>query len=198
MAMAGNRSFWITVLVVAILVTALGFWSVRAYRRSQSRSLLNSFAPFQNPPLGLVFPRVLAATDSSRQVLAAGVREGVWGVSERAGRSPSLEVWLTVQGQKWFSIVGSELVATFKAGRRQVTEVESIEQTFPSRLVRFRYIWQEFHPGTAVLGSGMPEPNREYAGEALLLYEGEEWRVMHWTTPDYDEAIARFKNLQSP
>jgi hypothetical protein len=193
-----SRSFWLLAGVAAVFLAGAVFWSVRSYRRAQSRELMNTFTPFQSPPLGLVFPRVVAASDASRQVLAAGVREGVWGVSERGGRSSSLEVWLTVQGQKWFSVVGNQLVATFKSGSREVTDVLHLEQDFPGRRIRYRYVWREFHPGTSVLGDAMPEPGREYEGEALLLYEGDHWRVMHWTTPEFDQAVAQFKTLAAP
>ena len=192
--LARSRNFWIGLGIVAVLIAAVTFWSVRSYRRDQARDVLNHFSPFQSPPLELVFPRVVAASDTSRQVLAAGVREGVWGVSERGG-GRALEVWLTTDGQKWFSVVGNQMVATFRAGSREVTDVTELEQTFPSRRIRFRYVWHDFHPGAAVLGAAMPEAGKQYEGEALFLYEGDQWRVMHWSTPEYDEALDQFKTL---
>jgi hypothetical protein len=193
-----NPKVWAAVATVTIVITALTWWSIRSYRRSQVRDVLNQHAPFHNPPLGLSLPRIVAAGDGARQVLTAGVRGGVWGATDRTSPSQSLELWLTPQGQKWFSLVNNQVVATFKAGRREVTEVIELEQDFPGRRIRFRYAWQDLHPGVAVLGSAMPEIGREYEGEALFLYEGESWRVMHWTTPDYDAAVSQFKTLIAP
>ena len=47
------------------------------------------------------------------------------------------------------------------------------------------------------LGAAAPAPEREYEGEALLLYENDRWRVLHWSTPELDDAVARFRTLPS-
>jgi hypothetical protein len=89
-------------------------------------------------------------------------------------------------------------VATFKAGARRVTRVVGLGNIFPTRTVRFRFIWTELHPGTVALGTGLPVIGEEYEGEALFFYERDEWRILHWSTPEFEQAVSQFKTLQSP
>jgi len=180
--------------IVVVVVAGLVWWGVRSEHRSQSLDALNSFAPFASPPLDLQFPEVVAATDKNLAVLQAGFRNGVWTMRKR--NANAWDVLLTSQGQRWFSAVERRIVATFKAGNREATEVLALSEVFPTRQVRFRYRWRRFHPGSAaVLGDQLPSMSSEYEGEAVLSYENNGWRVMHWNTPDFDDAVARFKTL---
>jgi hypothetical protein len=43
----------------------------------------------------------------------------------------------------------------------------------------------------------VPAVGQPYEGEAVLFYEKDHWRLMQWNTPDFDRAVARFKNLKS-
>jgi hypothetical protein len=199
--LARDKRFWAVAGAAVVVAFLLGLWAVRAYHQSQSRELLNEFAAFEHPPLEIMFPRVVVSSDTSKRILEPGVRAGAWMLRERAGTSSSgpraLEVLLSDQGQKWFSVVGNVVIATFEAGTREVTRVSEIKETFPSRQVRFEYRWRELHPATAVLGVELPATGREYQGEAVFFYENNGWRLMHWSTPEFDQAVAQFKGLEA-
>ena len=190
-----NPRVWAAIGVSAVVLTSLVWWSVRSHRRSQALEALNSFAPFASPPLDIQFPEVVAANDKNLALLQAGSRNGVWTLRNR--NANAVEVLLTNQGQRWFSAVERRVMATFKAGNRRATEVMALTEVFPTQQVRFRYHWSEFHPGSAaVLGQNLPSVSNEYEGEAVLSYENTGWRVMHWNTPDFDDAVARFKTVE--
>lgn len=177
------------------MITLLTFWAIRNHQRTEALNVLNGFSPFVSPPLELNFSAILADNESNRMALQMGGREGFWKIGPRSLREQTLEVRLTDQGQRLFSVVGNQLVATFKAGRRQVTRIDDLDGTFPSRHVRFHFTWNQLHPGNVVLGPSAPEIGKEYEGEALLYYEAERWRILHWSTPDFDLAVARFETL---
>ena len=191
-----NPRVWAVFGIAAAIVAGLAWWGVRSHHRSQALDALNSFAPFASPPLDIQFPEVVAATDKNLAILQAGFRNGVWTLRKR--NPDGLEILLTNQGQRWFSAVERSVVATFKAGNREATEVFALSEAFPTRQIRFRYRWSRFHPGSvAVLGDQLPSVSNEYEGEAVLSYENNRWRVMHWNTPDFDDAVARFKTLEA-
>ena len=151
-----DRRTWMAIGAGAVVITALAVWAVGSYRRAQARETLNTFAPFQSPPLEIQFPRVVLDSVESRRTLAAGVQNGVWTLHERGSKPPTVEVRLTDQGQRWFSVVGTHVVATFKGGTREASEVFELTDTFPSRDIRYRYVWTALHPATIVLGSILP------------------------------------------
>ena len=192
-----DRRIWVAVGTGAILVAALAVWAVHSYRRAQARDTLNTFAAFQSPALEIQFPRIVLDNVESRETLAAGLQNGVWTLHERGSKPPSVELRLTDQGQRWFSVVGNQIVATFKAGRRQATEVVELMDTFPSRQIRFRYVWTELHPASVVLGENLPTVGHQYDGEAVLFYQNSHWRLMQWNTPEFDQAVAHFQGLES-
>jgi hypothetical protein len=92
--------------------------------------------------------------------------------------------------------VGDRVVAAFKVGTREVTGILELREIFPTRQVRYRYRWTQFQSASEVLGEQRPKLGEEYEGEALLHHEDDQWRVMHWTTPDYDRAVAQFQILE--
>lgn len=191
-----DRKFWIAIVAAVALVAGLCLWAVRSYHRSQAREDLNAVAAFVNPALELSFPRIVRVNDEASRILEVGFRERIWTLHQRGGNPASVEVRLTDRGRRWFSVVGNEIVATFKAGTREATRVLELEDIFPTRRVRFRYRWTGFHPATAVLGPESPRIGREYEGEALFLYENERWRLMHWTSPDLERALGQFQVVE--
>ncbi|MBI2819617.1 MAG: hypothetical protein HYX73_06535 [Acidobacteria bacterium] len=191
-----DKRVWAALLTAVVLLAGLVLWAVRSYHRAQARDGLNEFAPFANPALDLTFPSIVLENDASREILEAGVRQRYWTLHPRGGATASLEVRLTNQGLRWFSVVGNQIIATFKVGTREATRVVELEDTFPSRSIRFRYHWNQLQPASEVLGPQVPELGKEYEGEALFLYENGKWRVMHWTTPVYDQAVEQFKTLK--
>jgi hypothetical protein len=200
-SLLGNRlhdkRFWLAAGTAILVLAGLGWWGRHSYRRGQARDALNSFAPFQRPPLDIQFPEVLAASARNREILQAGVRNGIWTLHQHGSNPNAMEVLLTSQGQRWFSVVERQIVATFIAGNREATEVLAVNEIFPSRQIRFRYRWKEFHPASAaVLGQELPAVGKEYAGDAVLFYENNRWRLMQWDTPEFDAAVARFKGLE--
>ncbi|MBI3934409.1 MAG: hypothetical protein HY316_06925 [Acidobacteria bacterium] len=196
LALLRDKRVWAALLAAAVLLTAAVVWAAGSYHRAQARNGLNEFAPFANPALELMFPRLVIENEASRKILDAGIRDGMWTLHARGGTPPSLEVRLTNEGQRWFSGVGDQIVATFTAGTREATRIEELEDIFPSRRVRFRYRWTQYQSASAVLGAGLPEIGQEQEGEALFLYENGQWRPMHWTTPAFDEAVDQFKSLE--
>lgn len=187
--------FWLAALAALALLVGLILWGVRGYHRAQARSDLNRFAPFQNPAMDLIFPRLVRDSPESRAVLEAGVRQRLWTLHPRGGTAAELEIRLTNEGQRWFSIVGNQVIATFKAGARQATRVVELEDIFPTRRIRFRFRWTQLHPAVAVLGKQAPETGAEYEGEALFRHESGGWRLMHWSTPAFDDALRQFQEL---
>jgi hypothetical protein len=193
-----DKRLWAAVGAAVLLITLLTFWAIRSHQRAEMRDALNAFAPFHSPPIELQFPRFVLEDDTSRRELFVGAREGIWKLHPVGGQRPAWEVRLTDQGMRWFSIVGNRVVGTFTAGTRQVTRVIALDDTFPSRHVRFRFVWTRLHPGVVALGSLKPVMGTEYQGEATLYHEGEEWRILHWTAYEFDRAVAQFNALPSP
>jgi hypothetical protein len=169
---------------------------MRSHDRAQARDALNGFPPFANPALELAFPRIARDTAASRSVLEAGVRRRFWTLHSLRGTPSAIEVQLTREGQRWYSVVGDRVVAAFKVGTREVTGILELREIFPTRQVRYRYRWTQFQSASEVLGEQRPKLGEEYEGEALLHYEDDQWRVMHWTTPDYDRAVGQFQILE--
>jgi hypothetical protein len=192
-----DKRFWAATGASLLLLAALIGWGVRSHQRSRMQQALNAFAPFHTPPLELAFPQIIADSAAARAILEPGVRKGLWTLRRLGGNPPTVAVMLSSQGERWFSVVGKQVVATFQAGSRQATAILDLEDTFPSRRVRFRYVWQTLHIGTNVLGPEMPLLGTEYEGDAIFFYENDQWRLLHWTTPQFDFAVKRFKTLQS-
>ncbi|MGH9783301.1 MAG: hypothetical protein ACRD88_03875 [Terriglobia bacterium] len=181
-------------LLVAVV---LFFWIGRTLRHSEMRRLLNEQDAFHSPALGMMFPQVAPDTPAHRDLLAAGVRLQFWVVRPRSGDPSRLEVRVTDTGRRYFSPVGNQILATFGAGRREVTRVLEVRGGDQTREVRFRYRWTEIHPGVRVLGDAAPEIGQEFEGTALASFENERWRIARWTTP-LEEAVARFRELGTP
>lgn len=193
-----RKQVWAAAAAMVLALTLAVVWTVRGFQRAELRDLLNTHPPFQTPPLEIVFPRLVVETDASREVLDPGVRMGLWRLWRRGGQPAVLEVRLTDRGYRLFSVVGNQIIATFKAGTRQVTTVQELGGVFPSRRARFRYVWKNLHPDIELLGPAAPQVGKEYDGEALLSYEKDRWNVLHWSTPGFDEAVARFRRLLFP
>ncbi|MBI3894323.1 MAG: hypothetical protein HY313_00180 [Acidobacteria bacterium] len=191
------KKFWITVGLGASALLAGGFWSLRSIERSQIRNLLNEQIGFRSPALEVTFSRRVIANSASQELLQPGVRQGLWTLHHRQGPQDSLEVQLTERGHRFFSVVGRQILATFQVGTREVTRVIDLQRSSGSRKVRFRYEWKSLHQNIAVLGVMAPELHKEYEGEALLLQENDQWKVLHWTTPQLDDVVARFRALKS-
>lgn len=169
----------------------------RSVQRGQARDLLNEQTGFRSPALEVTFPRLVIANLESEELLEPGVHLGLWTLRPRQDQSDLLEVQLTDRGRRSFSLVGNQIIATFPIGTRAVSQVVELRGSSGSRQVRFRYAWKSLHPDAEVLGSAAPEPDREYEGEALFLYENNRWKVLHWATPDLDNTVARFRTLMS-
>jgi len=191
-----DKRVWTAGLTAVVLLAGVFVWAVRSYHRAQVRDGLNEFAPFSNPALDLTFPRIVLETEASRNLLEEGVRRHIWILHSRGGTPPSMEVRLTNEGQRWFSVVGNQIVATFKVGTREATRVLELNEIFPTRQVRYRYRWTQLQSASGVLGQEMSHIGEDYEGEALFHYENDQWRVMHWTTPVYDRAVEQFKKLE--
>jgi hypothetical protein len=175
----------------ALALATLSWWAIRAHERSLMREVLNQSAPVISSPMELQFPARRADTPELRATLRAGVDAGFWIV--RGGLAGNeLEVFLTREGQKYFSVVGKSIVAAFRAGTRNVTAVTSIEETGTTRAVTFRYVWTSVQPATSVLGENTPTPGREYAGHAMLVHQGENWQLAHWSLPDFEDSLRQF------
>jgi hypothetical protein len=192
-----DKRVWAALLLAGGLLTGLLLWAARSYQRAQALNLLNEFAPFANPALELAFPRLVLETEVSRSLLQPGVDRGFWTLHSRGGAPPAWEVRLTSEGQRWFSTVGTQIVATFKLGTREVTRVLELNEIYPTRKARYLYRWTGFQPASAVLGDGRPEEGKQYEGEALFHHENGQWRVMHWTAVDSDRVVEAFRGLQS-
>src|SRR5262249_18007789 len=126
-----DKRLWAAIGVAIALLLASAWLGIRAYHRGQARQTINSFAAFGNPPLDVQFPQVVASTEGNRSILSAGVNNGIWRLHQRTSDSSTMEVVLTDQGQKWFSVVEKQVIATFKAGGREATTVTSLSEIFP-------------------------------------------------------------------
>jgi len=180
-----------------LVATSLVFWTRRSSRREEMLRVVNEQVAFRDPPLEVMFPRVVADTPAHRELLEPGAGLRLWSLHPRSENPALLEVRLTSAGLRLFSGAGSQLMAIVGAGSREATQVLDIRGDDRNRRVRFRYRWTQLHPATGIFGDAAPEIGREYEGEALLAYENERWRVLHWTTP-LEDAIARFRELGSP
>jgi len=192
-----SKKLWVAVGAGVLALVLVSVWSLRTYRRAQVRDLLNAHAPFQSPPLEVSFPRFVLADSGSRDVLEPGLRMGLWSLEPRSGEPAVWEVRLTNRGHRWFSQVGNQIVATFKLGTRKVSRLLNLGGTFPRLRAQFRYAWTSLHPSAEVLGASAPELARNYEGEAWLFYEQDRWKVLYWSTPELEQALARFRSLQS-
>lgn len=191
-----RRRFLILSGCALLAVILLVFWIGRSRRDSEMQRVLNEAAPFRDPPLGIMFPQVLADTPAARQLLEPGVRLRYWVIRpmDQTGR---IEIRVTDTGRRLFAPVGAQILATFTAGAREVTRILSVEGGDQTRRVRFRFRWTALHPGVAVLGDAEPKSGQEYEGEALFSFENEQWRALHFTTP-LEDSIARFRELGTP
>src|SRR3972149_6717717 len=105
-----DKKFWAGLAGAVLLATGLVLWARRSYQHAQARDGLNTFAPFENPAMDLVFPRVVLMNDAARNILEAGVRERLWTLHARGGQPPAMEVRLTDGGQRWFSVVNNQII----------------------------------------------------------------------------------------
>ena len=64
-----------------------------------------------------------------------------------------------------------------------------------TRKLTFRYVWTALHPAMAIFGEQIPEVGRKYLGEAILVRNGKVWTVAHWTTPELDSPLEKFKEI---
>lgn len=192
-----DRRVWAVALSAVALIAALTGWSIRMYHRAEALQGLNEFPAFQNPALEVSFPQMVIDSAATRTILEPGVRQRLWTLHPLKRAVPALEVRLTSQGQRWFSVVNHQIIATFKAGTRQATRILELEDIFPRRQVRFRFRWTHLQSASAILGPMAPEVGKDYEGEGLFLYENDRWRLMHWTTPAFEEGVGRFRSLQA-
>lgn len=192
-----QRKFWAACGIAVLLVITAYVWTVRSLRRAEVRERLNAQIAFRNPALEVMFPRQVIDTPAGRELLAPGDRLGLWALQPRSGNPAVLEVLVTNAGWRLFSVVGNQILATFRAGHREVTRVLDLKGDSRRLQVRFQYRWLELHPRIGVLGDAAPEIGREYEGEAFLEYEKERWKVVYWDTP-LEQAIARFRALEAP
>ena len=197
-----NRKLWAASAAGTLALILFSFWAVRSYQRAQVRNLLNENPAFRNPPLEVSFPRLLPQLlmDNRQvaEVLEPGVSLGLWTLRRHNSQPPAWEVQLSERGRRWFSPVGNQIVAVFRLGTRRIVRVTELGGTHPSRSARFQYEWVTLHPAAGVLGEATPEIGTLYDGEALLSYEEDRWKVMHWSMADLDHTLARFRALQSP
>jgi hypothetical protein len=192
-----DKRVWAAALSAVVLIAGLVLWGMRSHNRSVALEGLNGFPPFENPAFDLSFPRTVVDNASARSVLEPGERRRIWTLHPIGGTPAALEVRLTNQGQRWFSLVNNQVIATFKAGSRQAIRILVLDDVFPRRHVRFRYRWTHLHDASAILGPMAPEIGVDYEGEALFLFEKDAWRLMHWTTPVYDQALDYFRGLEA-
>ena len=188
------RKFWAACGIGVLLVITAYVWTVRSLRRAEVRKELNAQIAFRDPALEMMFPRQVSDTPANRELLAPGDRLGLWALRARSGNPAVLEVLVTNAGWRLFSVVGNQILATFRAGHREVTRVLDLKGDSRRLQVRFQYRWLELHPRIGVLGEAAPEVGREYEGEAFLEYENDRWKVVYWDTP-LEQAIAHFRGL---
>lgn len=176
--------------ILALLVTG-GWWLWRAHQWAEVRDILNRSAPIISPPMELQFSARRRDTPGNRELLQPGLAAGFW-VIRASSRAGELEVLLTREGQRYFSVVGNSIVAGFHAGTRLVTDIDSIEKFDTTRKAVFRYTWTSLHPAAAVLGSDVPATGRLYTGEAMLVRSDDRWRLAHWSMPDFEQLLRKF------
>lgn len=196
-ALLGYKKLWVAAVSGLLVLALLSVGAVRSWQRTQVRNLLNGQPAFRNPPLEVSFPRLLKDNEQVQEVLEPGVSLGLWSLRRRRDKSAVWEVQLSERGLRWFSQVGNQIVATFQLGTRQASRVTELGGNYPSRNARFQYVWRALHPAIGVLGEAAPQMEQVYEGEALLSYEQDRWKVMHWSTPELDQVVARFRALES-
>ncbi|OFW27382.1 MAG: hypothetical protein A3H27_12060 [Acidobacteria bacterium RIFCSPLOWO2_02_FULL_59_13] len=197
-ALLGNRKLWAACAAGALALALLSVWAVHSYQRVQVKNMLNENPAFRNPPLEVSFPRLLADSGAVSEILEPGVAMGLWSLQRRGSQPPSWEIQLSERGRRWFSPVGNQIIAVFRLGTRRVRRVTELSGSFPSRRAHFQYVWETLHPAVGVLGEATPQAGTVYEGEALLSYEQDRWKLMHWSMAGLDQALARFRALQSP
>jgi len=191
---AYRRRFLIAAGSGLLVLVLLVFWVGRVRRYAEMQRVLNAERAFHDPALGIMFPQILRDTPAHRELLEPGASLRYWIIRPMGSDPEKMEVRVTDTGRRLFTPVGNQVLATFKAGVREVTRILSIDGGDQTREVRFRYRWTELHPGVAVLGDSTPESGQEYEGEALFFYENEQWRALRWTTP-LEDSIARFREM---
>lgn len=192
-----KKKFWVAAGTCALLLILGVLWARRSIQRAEVRDLLNRQTGFRNPALEVAFPRRVVNNSTSEALLQPGVHLGLWSLHRSAGSADFVEVRLTERGRRVFSVVGNQVLATVRAGTREVIGLLELRGNSGSRQAHFRYVWKQLHPDLAVLGDSAPVAGREYEGEALFLLENGRWKVVHWATPEWDQAVGRFRTLAS-
>ena len=190
------RQFVVGGLISLAIVVGGGWWLMRKHEESAMRKVLQQEAPIVSPPVALQFPARVLDTEKAWRILTPGTSTGFWVIQKgRRGETRILQPLLTSQGQRYFSSVGGEIVSVFRAGTREIKQAEKISDAGSTRRLAFRYVWASIHPAMAIFGEEIPEVGREYRGEAILVRNAKGWSVAHWTTPELDSALEKFKGF---
>jgi hypothetical protein len=182
-----------TAAIGLAMLAAAGWWLLRHHQRSDVRKILQQHSPLANPPAELQFPAHAFGTEEVRNTWAAGATAGFWVIQK--SHAGVLQLVLTSKGQQFFSAVGGNIVGGFAAGTREIKSVDGISDSGSTRTVKFRYVWSSIHPAMAICGDQIPQLNREYTGEAILVRNEMGWSLAYWTTPELDAAQQRFRQL---
>ena len=180
------------IAVAALCLIVMIRLAILAHDRSAVQDVLNSSAPIISPPLELQFAARQPDNPDKRAVFMPGVAAGYWGIRSGAG-SGGMEIILTREGQKLFTVVGSSIIAGFHAGTRHITKITKLEDTDTTREISFDYVWTSVQPATSVLGKRAPSTGQTYQGQAILVRSGESWQIAHWTMPELDDALKEFQ-----
>ncbi|OFV99713.1 MAG: hypothetical protein A3F68_02280 [Acidobacteria bacterium RIFCSPLOWO2_12_FULL_54_10] len=191
------KTFWWMAGAGCLLAVAAGWWMWLSVGKSKARDALNAQSGFREPVLEINFPRRVEDTAENDRLLEAGVKSGIWRTQRGSGANHFIEVRLTNQGRMFFSEIGNDIVSTARVGKRMVKEVTTMKRRGTSREIEFVYNWEELGEAVAVLGDDGPEMQKDNKGEAILLYENNQWRAIHWGTTELDESVARFRKLKA-
>lgn len=170
------------------------FLAVQGYLFWQDRSIgqdLESDPSFATPGFELRFSRKMPYDPLT--FLGRGAKAGLWRYTREG-----LE--LTEEGRKFFQQEGDYFVSAASAGRRRVTRISSIEHrdgSEPQLLITFFCEWIELSPAAASLPFPSPRQGQEYFASASLVRGSEGWKVQSLEARDFDEAMARLREIAS-
>jgi len=173
--------------VAAVLV--IGFLLVQGYLLIRDRDLTSAIdrhTPFAQPALPLEFSRKMAYDPLS--FLGRGRQAGLWDWTPEG-------LVLTDAGRSFFEASGDRFASRASAGRRRVARISDIVARDGQREIFFFYEWTEITPPAAALLYPAPQTGGEYYGRAVLEQDQGEWKVTSFETRDFDEPLARLRDI---
>ena len=182
------RAFLMSPWKVAAVLVGI-FLVVQGYLALRDRGVAAAIAEqeaFAAPALSLRFSRKMAYDPLS--FLGRGKQAGLWNWTPDG-------LVLTEEGKKFFEQSGDQFRSLAPAGQRRVTRLRDIGESGGRREVFFFYQWTEVAPPAAALLHPAPQPGVEYLGRAVLEQADGAWRVASFETRDFDEPLARLRDI---